>query len=50
MRREILHVTFGSVLARYGAELKAALARHREAYAQGLERHFVRHLAPFAGV
>jgi hypothetical protein len=50
MQREILHVTFGSVLARFGAELKAALARHSEAYAQGLERHFVRHLRPFAGV
>jgi hypothetical protein len=50
MQREILHVTFGSVLARSGAELKAALARHSEAYAQGLERHFVRHLRPFAEV
>jgi hypothetical protein len=50
MRREILHVTFGSVLAHFGAALRTALARHRETYAAGLERHFVRHLAPLAGV
>jgi hypothetical protein len=48
--REILHVTFGSALARFGAEIQAALARHREAYAAGIERHFIRHLAPFARV
>ena len=48
--REILHVTFGSALARYGSEIAAALAAHREAYAAGLEKHFIRHLAPFARV
>jgi hypothetical protein len=48
--REMLHVTFGSALARYGAEIKSALAAHRAAYAAGLEQHFIRHLAPFAGV
>ena len=53
--REILHVTFGSVLAatdgagatRFGARLIALVARHSEAYAVNLERHFARHLAPF---
>jgi hypothetical protein len=49
MPREILHVTFGSALAQFGAALKAALARHRQMYAAVLEAHFVRHLAPFAG-
>jgi hypothetical protein len=48
--REILHVTFGSALARFGSELKSALAVHRDDYAAGLEHHFVRHLAPFASV
>ncbi|MCC6190666.1 MAG: hypothetical protein IT318_16675 [Anaerolineales bacterium] len=50
MRREILHVTFGSALAGYGAELTTALKQNREAYAQALEKHFTRHLAPLAGV
>jgi hypothetical protein len=50
MPREILHVTFGSALASYGGEIKAALSRHRALYAEVLETHFVRHLAPFAGV
>jgi hypothetical protein len=55
--REILHVTFGSVLTgldgdganRFGARLLALVAQHAEAYATNLERHFARHLAPFAG-
>jgi hypothetical protein len=45
--RQILHVTFGSVLRRYGGELKAALRARRDDYAAALEAHFVRHLAPF---
>jgi tagaturonate epimerase len=48
--REILHVTFGSALARYRTDIQAALVAHREAYAVGLEQHFIRHLAPFARV
>lgn len=56
--REILHVTFGSVLTvagpdgqpRFAGRLRAALEREPEAYAACLERHFVRHLAPFAPV
>jgi len=46
--REVLHVTFGSVLARWGGRLKTALRENEEAYYAVLERHFQRHLAPFA--
>jgi hypothetical protein len=53
--REILHVTFGSVLTeptadggfRFRDRLLGLLATHPEAYAQNLETHFVRHLRPF---
>jgi hypothetical protein len=43
--REVLHVTFGSALARFGVELKAALARHETAYFDGLKAHFDKHLS-----
>ncbi len=42
--RQILHVTFGSVLGRLGDRLLAALSRGADAYADDLELHFVRHL------
>jgi len=42
--REVLHVTFGSALARFGVELKAALAKHEAAYYEGLQTHFEKHL------
>jgi hypothetical protein len=42
--REILHVTFGSVLAQYGPQLKSALERHMDAYQEGLRVHFQKHL------
>jgi hypothetical protein len=53
--REILHVTFGSVLKQlrpdgtpvFKDRLFGLLRGHPEAYAQNLERHFVRHLRPF---
>ena len=53
--REILHVTFGSVLSdqtpdgqrRFFDRLMAVLHANPEAYAANLERHFVRHLQPF---
>jgi hypothetical protein len=56
--REILHVTFGSVLRetrpdgkpRFKDALFALLRSNPEAYARNLETHFVRHLKPFAGV
>ncbi len=53
--REILHVTFGSVLTGRSAEggwlfhdrLINLLRLNPEAYASNLEKHFSRHLAPF---
>jgi hypothetical protein len=43
--REVLHVTFGSVLAQYGVELNAALVKHDDAYFDGLKAHFDKHLS-----
>ena len=53
--REILHVTFGSVLtepapdggASFHDRLEALLLANPELYATNLERHFLRHLRPF---
>jgi len=42
--REVLHVTYGSALAQYGVELKAALVKHEAAYYAGLQAHFEKHL------
>jgi hypothetical protein len=42
--REVLHVTFGSALAQYGTELKAALVKYDDAYFNGLKAHFEKHL------
>ena len=54
--REILHVTFGSVLTTrkpggrllFYDDLMGLLRAFPEAYASNLERHFARHLKPFA--
>lgn len=54
--RQILHVTFGSVLTAHSASegflfrdrLMALLRSHPEAYTQALVTHFVSHLQPFA--
>jgi tagaturonate epimerase len=48
--REILHVTFGSVLkeGRFRGRLLGLLREHPEQYAVSLEKHFLRHLEPFA--
>jgi hypothetical protein len=45
--RQVLHVTFGSVLDHYGSRLMATLKQHEETYYAGLQRHFERHLSPF---
>ncbi len=53
--REILHVTFGSVLTEktidgrwlFRERLVNFLQANQEAYAANLERHFIRHLTPF---
>lgn len=55
--REILHVTYGSVLTARAHDgsylfynrLMAILQANPETYARNLERHFTRHLQPFAG-
>jgi hypothetical protein len=46
--RQVLHVTFGSVLDRFGPRLKVVLAEHEEAHYAALEAHFVRHLSAFS--
>ncbi len=55
--RQVLHVTFGSVLTatdqhgepRFARRITSLLAAVPDRYAAALERHFVRHLAPFGG-
>ena len=42
--REVLHVSFGSALAQYGTELKAALVKYNDVYFEGLKAHFEKHL------
>lgn len=48
--REILHVTFGSVLkvASFRDRLMRMLGEHPDHYSACLEKHFLRHLEPFA--
>jgi tagaturonate epimerase len=54
--REILHVTFGSVLTektpngvlRFYNRMMSLLNEYRETYFNNLEQHFVRHLQPFS--
>ena len=53
--REVLHVTFGSVLTerngdgarRFYDQFMELLRANPEAYAQNVEKHFARHLEPF---
>jgi len=47
--REMLHVTFGSALQRYGDAIKTTLRAHEDAHYAAIEAHFDRHLAAFAG-
>lgn len=42
--REILHVTFGSALMRFGPEIKSAIAKHMDRYNTNLQVHFRKHL------
>jgi hypothetical protein len=50
--RQVLHIAFGSVLSSPALKerLFACLTRHEEMHYAALERHFVRHLTPLAGV
>jgi hypothetical protein len=45
--RQVLHVTFGSVLDTYGARLQEDLHKDQAGYHAYIKRHFDRHLAPF---
>jgi len=45
--RQVLHVTFGSMLDRFGREILSVLAAHEEAHYAALEVHFDKHLSPF---
>jgi hypothetical protein len=47
--RQVLHVTFGSVLDAFGGRLLTTLQQHEEVYHALLEAHFRRHLSPFVG-
>jgi hypothetical protein len=46
--RQILHVTFGSVLDVFGPQVQLVLRTHRSAYDATIQQHFARHLWPFA--
>lgn len=54
--RQVLHVTFGSLLKglddasglSFGDEILTVLRTYPESYADTLERHFLRHVQPFA--
>jgi tagaturonate epimerase len=48
--RQVFHVTFGTALGHFGAGLQSNLQENEEIYYQGLEKHFVRHLLPFANI
>jgi hypothetical protein len=45
--RQLLHVTFGSILDKFGDALNAFIASHEADYRVGLGKHFARHLRPF---
>jgi hypothetical protein len=45
--RQVLHVTFGSILDEFRDEFLAFIREHEQQYARALEVHFERHLAPF---
>jgi hypothetical protein len=47
--RQVLHMTFGSVLDVFGERLATTLQQHEEIYNTLLETHFQRHLSPFVG-
>jgi tagaturonate epimerase len=45
--RQVLHVTFGSILDQYGPALYQLVELHEDVYRACLEQHFARHLKPF---
>jgi hypothetical protein len=46
--RQVLHVTFGSVVTKLGDSLKTSILAHEEVYYDDLVRHFTNHLKPFS--
>jgi hypothetical protein len=46
--RQVLHVTFGSLLEQFHDAFYAVLSAHENTYQTVLKQHFVRHIAPFA--
>jgi hypothetical protein len=46
--RQVLHVTFGSILDDFNPEFAEFISAHESEYERVLERHFSRHLAPFS--
>jgi hypothetical protein len=46
--RQVLHVTFGSVLDTFGGELKTLLHTNLETYHAGIKSHFDRHIVPLS--
>jgi hypothetical protein len=45
--RQVLHVTFGSVLDKYSARIFKTVKAHAGEYKEFLKSHFERHLSPF---
>lgn len=45
--RQVLHVTFGSVMETFGDELLAKIDQEETAYTAVLKDHFIKHLKPF---
>ncbi|HEX2906667.1 MAG TPA: tagaturonate epimerase family protein [Phototrophicaceae bacterium] len=45
--RQVLHVTFGSVLDTFGDQLRRILREHEAEYQAYIKTHFDKHLAPF---
>ncbi len=44
--RQVLHVTFGSILTKLGDRMKTSILEHEETYYADLLRHFTNHLEP----
>ena len=44
--RQVLHVTFGSILDTFGPGFHDFIAQHETEYQAALEAHFSRHIAP----
>jgi hypothetical protein len=45
--RQVLHVTFGSILDEFGPGFHDFITQHEMDYHAALETHFIRHIAPF---